>query len=80
MFAFPVKNSLSCGERACSPAKKARAYKGISLNAELGAVRFYGRQVLLELWIVGQEFQYLIQRNDADYRNAEVALHFLNSR
>lgn len=36
--------------------------------------------MLLELRIIGEEFQHLIQRNNADHRNTEVALHFLNRR
>ena len=36
--------------------------------------------MLFELRVVSQEFQHLVQRNDADHRNAEVTLHFLDRR
>ncbi|MNE71260.1 hypothetical protein D3C80_1671170 [compost metagenome] len=36
--------------------------------------------MLLERRIVGEELQHLGQRNDADHRNTEVALHFLDRR
>ncbi|MNP32135.1 hypothetical protein D3C76_1253010 [compost metagenome] len=36
--------------------------------------------MLLELRVIGQELQHLLQRNDADHRNTEIALHFLDRR
>ncbi len=46
----------------------------------LCAVSLDRRQVLLELLVASEEFQHLVQRNDAHHRDTEVALDFLDRR
>src|SRR5437868_11334751 len=55
-------------------------HRRVRLDAKLSAIGFYGWQVLLELWIISQELQNLSQGHDADHRNTEVTLHFLDRR
>ena len=63
---IPLRNPIKSGHQGLDP--------------KLRAISFDRRQMLLELWVIGQELQDLIKRNNADHRDAEVTLDLLDRR